>query len=53
MVQAGSWPSIVPEVLTAEGRIGVAIGEPIAEARRQLEEAVERGEAGDPELDTY
>jgi acetylornithine deacetylase len=43
MVQAGSWPSIVPEVLTAEGRIGVAIGEPIAEARRQLEQAV--GEA--------
>ena len=49
-VQAGSWPSIVPEVLTAEGRIGVAIGEPIAEARRQLEEAVREAAAADPWL---
>jgi acetylornithine deacetylase len=48
IVQAGNWPSVVPEVLTAEGRIGVAVGEGIGEARRQVEEAVREAAAGDP-----
>ena len=42
MVHAGIWPAIVPERLVCEGRIGVAIGEPLGEARRQLEDAVMR-----------
>lgn len=40
----------MPEVLVAEGRIGVAIGEPIGEARRQFEEAVREAAARDPWL---
>ena len=39
-VHAGDWASSVPDLLVAEGRLGVAIGEPIDEARRQLEDAV-------------
>ena len=46
-VQAGNWPSIVPEVLVAEGRIGIAIGEPIEAARRQMESAVQAAAARD------
>ncbi len=40
LVTAGTWPSIVPETLIAEGRIGVAIGERIADVRRQVEQVV-------------
>jgi acetylornithine deacetylase len=47
LVRAGTWPAIVPEALTAEGRIGAAVGEPIAEVRRQLEEAVAGAAAAD------
>lgn len=39
-VRAGDWASSVPDLLVAEGRMGVAIGEPVAEARTALEEAV-------------
>ncbi|MEM9042417.1 MAG: ArgE/DapE family deacylase [Actinomycetota bacterium] len=39
-VHAGDWASSVPDLLVAEGRLGVAVGEPMEEARRQLEEAV-------------
>ncbi|MPZ86697.1 MAG: ArgE/DapE family deacylase [Nitriliruptorales bacterium] len=39
-VQAGSWASSVPGELVAEGRLGVALGEPVAQARAQLEGAV-------------
>lgn len=39
-VRAGSWPSSVADELVAEGRIGVALGEPVAEARAELEAAV-------------
>lgn len=46
-LQAGTWPSIVPETAVAEGRIGVAVGEPVAEARRQLEAAVAEAAARD------
>ncbi len=50
MVQAGTWPAIVPERLTAEGRIGVGVGEKIEDVRRQFEEAVERAAKADPWL---
>ena len=50
MVQAGTWPAIVPERLTAEGRIGVGVGEKIEDVRRQLEEAMERAAQADPWL---
>ena len=50
IVQAGTWPAIVPERLVAEGRIGVGIGERIADVRRQLEEAVAHAATSDPWL---
>jgi acetylornithine deacetylase len=50
LVQAGNWPAIVPERLTAEGRIGVGVGERIGDVRRQLEEAVARAAKTDPWL---
>lgn len=40
ILQAGNWPSSVPDALFAEGRLGVKLGEAPEEARRQLEEAV-------------
>ncbi len=39
-LQAGDWPSSVPDQLVAEGRLGVALGESPAAARRELEEAL-------------
>jgi len=36
-LQAGNWPSSVPDQLVAEGRLGVALGESSASARRELE----------------
>jgi acetylornithine deacetylase len=49
-VRAGDWPSSVPDLLVAEGRLGVALGEPVEEARRQLEQAVAEACAEDPWL---
>jgi acetylornithine deacetylase len=39
-LQAGDWPSSVPDQLVAEGRLGVALGESPSQARRELEETV-------------
>ncbi len=39
-MQAGNWPSSVPDHLTAEGRLGVALGEAPEQARRELEETL-------------
>jgi len=39
-VHAGDWASSVPGRLVAEGRFGVALGEPVVVARRALEERV-------------
>ncbi len=39
-VQAGDWASSVPDLLVAEGRLGVAVGEPVEAARAALETAV-------------
>ncbi len=39
-VSAGDWASTVPDLLIAEGRLGVRLDEPVADARAALEEAV-------------
>lgn len=39
-LSSGSWASSVPDLLVAEGRLGVALDEPVAAARAALEEAV-------------
>jgi acetylornithine deacetylase len=49
-VRAGDWPSSVPDLLVAEGRMGVVIDEDPDAARRQLEEAVVEAAARDPWL---
>ena len=46
-VRAGEWASSVPDVLTAEGRFGVAIGEDVAAARQTLVDAVAEACAAD------
>ncbi|MET0663662.1 MAG: ArgE/DapE family deacylase [Ilumatobacteraceae bacterium] len=50
MVRAGDWASSVPDLLVAEGRLGVALGEPAEEARRQLENTIADVNSGDPWL---
>jgi acetylornithine deacetylase len=52
-VHCGDWASSVPDLLVAEGRMGVALGEPVEQARRELEEAVAEASAGDPWLRTH
>ncbi|TCP50056.1 acetylornithine deacetylase [Tamaricihabitans halophyticus] len=49
-VQAGDWASSVPDLLVAEGRLGVALDEPVAQARAQLENAIAAVNAEDPWL---
>jgi acetylornithine deacetylase len=49
-VHAGDWASTVPDLLLAEGRLGVALGESVDEARASLEEAVAVASAEDPWL---
>ncbi|WP_433832249.1 ArgE/DapE family deacylase [Actinoplanes sp. CA-015351] len=39
-VRAGDWASSVPDLLIAEGRLGVQLGEPPASARAALETAI-------------
>jgi acetylornithine deacetylase len=46
-VRAGDWASTVPDLLVAEGRLGVRLGEDPADARRSLEEAVAAAGAAD------
>ena len=50
MVNAGTWASSVPDVLVAEGRMGVAVDEPVGAARAAFEAAVAEACAGDPWL---
>jgi acetylornithine deacetylase len=49
-VRAGDWASSVPDLLVAEGRLGVAIGESTDHARADLEEAVAAACERDPWL---
>ena len=39
-VRAGDWASSVPDLLVAEGRLGVALDEPVEDARAEFEAAV-------------
>lgn len=45
-VQAGDWASTVPDLLTAEGRYGVALGESVEQARADFEAVVASACAG-------
>jgi acetylornithine deacetylase len=47
VVRAGDWASTVPDLLIAEGRYGVRIGESVETARAELEAAVAQACAGD------
>jgi acetylornithine deacetylase len=46
-IAAGDWASTVPDLLVAEGRLGVALDEPVEDARRALEDAVAEACADD------
>jgi len=49
-VRSGAWASSVPDLLEAEGRLGVALDEPVDQARAELEQAVADACDGDPWL---
>jgi acetylornithine deacetylase len=49
-VISGEWVSTVPDLLVAEGRMGVALDEPVESARAALEEAVAEVCSTDPWL---
>ena len=51
-LRAGDWASSVPDLLIAEGRMGLRIEEDPAVARLELEEAVAKASAADPFLST-
>lgn len=51
-LQAGDWASSVPDLLVAEGRLGVALDESPDAARRELEDAVTAACGDDPWLRT-
>ncbi|MGW1727331.1 ArgE/DapE family deacylase [Streptomyces sp. NPDC002306] len=46
-LRAGDWASSVPDLLVAEGRLGVRLGEDVAAARAELERCVAEACAGD------
>lgn len=50
MINSGDWASSVPDVLTADGRLGVAIGEDVADARQALIEVIAEACEADPWL---
>jgi acetylornithine deacetylase len=49
-VTCGDWASSVPDLLVAEGRLGVALDEPVEAARAELEQAVAEACEQDPWL---
>ena len=52
-LRAGDWPSSVPDAVVAEGRLGVALGEPVQDARAALEACVAAVCADDPWLSEH
>ena len=52
-IHAGDWASSVPDLLVAEGRLGVALGEPVESARDELEQAVAEACDGDAWLSDH
>ena len=53
ILRSGDWASSVPDLLVAEGRLGVALGEPVDHARAELERTVRDACADDPWLDRH
>ena len=49
-MRAGDWASSVPDLLVAEGRLGVQVDEPPAAARGAFEQAISRACRRDPWL---
>jgi acetylornithine deacetylase len=49
-ISAGDWASSVPDLLVAEGRLGVALDEPVEAAQQELEDALAEVCASDPWL---
>jgi acetylornithine deacetylase len=49
-IAAGDWASSVPDLLVANGRFGVALDEPLDDARRVLEAAIAKACDADPWL---
>ena len=49
-IQAGNWPSTVPESLVLEGRYGIGVGEDLDEARRVFEKTLSVTVEADPWL---
>lgn len=49
-VSAGDWASTVPDLLIAEGRFGVALGETVEQARETFEHAISQACLFDPWL---
>ena len=52
-IQAGNWPSSVPEELVFEGRIGVAVGEDSEAVRHQFEQTLNNVSKADPWLNDH
>jgi acetylornithine deacetylase len=52
-VQAGNWPSSVPETLVVEGRAGLVPGETLDETKRALEAAIASAATRDPWLQDH
>jgi acetylornithine deacetylase len=52
-VHAGDWASSVPDLLVAEGRLGVALDEPVEQARAELEAAIAQVCAADDWLSAH
>lgn len=52
-VRAGDWASSVPDLLIAEGRLGVRLDEAPADARAAFESSVARASASDPWLSDH
>ncbi|TDO52260.1 acetylornithine deacetylase [Kribbella sp. VKM Ac-2527] len=46
-IRAGDWASTVPDLLVAEGRYGVRLGESVEEARAVFEDAIAKASAKD------
>jgi acetylornithine deacetylase len=46
-INSGDWASSVPDLLIAEGRLGVKLGESVVDARRTFEAFVQRACEGD------
>ncbi|MGH8823440.1 MAG: ArgE/DapE family deacylase [Jiangellaceae bacterium] len=53
VIRAGDWASTVPDLLVAEGRYGVRIGEPVERARTEFESTVAAACDRDPWLSSH